>query len=200
LLRDKNNKLLVTLVFREGEGLYVNFVQPEIRNPLSVSVLQFLHGVMDNAATQQMANIVFTGKNDVFASGANLNEIAGVTAELAPAFAFMGQSLMHKIAHARQRTIAAINGYCFGGALDLALACDMRIASPNAVLCHPGVNLGIMTGWGGTQRLPRLIGEAKALEMFLTARQVTADEALQMGLIDKISENFRQEIAELAEN
>jgi enoyl-CoA hydratase len=200
LLRDKNNKLLVTLVFREGEGLYVKFVQPEIRNPLSVSVLQFLHGVMDNAVTQQMANIVFTGKNDVFASGANLNEIAGVTAELAPALAFMGQSLMNKIAHARQKTIAAVNGYCFGGALDLALACDVRIASPNAVFCHPGVSLGIITGWGGTQRLPRLIGEAKALEMFLTARQVTADEALQMGLIDKISENFRQEIAELAEN
>ncbi len=200
MLRDKNNNLLVTLVFREGEGLYVNFVQPEIRNPLSVSVLQFLHGVMDNAVTQQMDKIIFTGKDDVFASGANLNEIAGVTAELAPAFAFMGQSLMKKIAHARQTTIAAINGYCFGGALDLALACDKRIASPNAVFCHPGVNLGIITGWGGTQRLPRLIGEAKALEMFLTARQVTADEALQMGLIDKISENFHKEIAELAEN
>lgn len=96
---------------------------------------------------------------------------------------------MNKIANAKPPTVAAINGYCFGGALDLALACDKRIAAPNAVFCHPGANLGIVTGWGGTQRLPRLIGETRALEMFLTAKKVAANEALQIGLVDEIAEN-----------
>ena len=75
-------------------------------------------------------------------------------------------------------TVAAINGACFGGGLDLALACKRRIATPNAVFCHPGVSLGIITGWGGTQRLPRLIGESKALEMLLTAGQFGAEWAV----------------------
>jgi enoyl-CoA hydratase/carnithine racemase len=96
---------------------------------------------------------------------------------------------MSKINASEKETIAAVNGFCFGGALDLALACDKRIASPNAVFSHPGANLGIITGWGGTQRLPRLVGEAKALEMFMTAKRVAANEALKIGLIDKISEN-----------
>jgi enoyl-CoA hydratase/carnithine racemase len=86
-------------------------------------------------------------------------------------------------------SIAAVNGLCFGGAFDLALACRRRIASPNAVFSHPGANLGIMTGWGGTQRLPRLVGEARALEIFLTGKRVSAVEALQIGLIDEIAEN-----------
>jgi enoyl-CoA hydratase/carnithine racemase len=96
---------------------------------------------------------------------------------------------MNKINESGKKTIAVINGFCFGGALDLALSCHVRIASPGAIFSHPGVNLGIITGWGGTQRLPRLVGEAKALEMFLTAKRVDAAEALRIGLIDKISEN-----------
>jgi enoyl-CoA hydratase/carnithine racemase len=104
---------------------------------------------------------------------------------------------MNKIATSKKETAAAINGFCFGGALDLALACNKRIASPDAMFSHPGAKLGIITGWGGTQRLPRLIGEAKALEMFLTAKRVNAVEALRIGLIDKISKN---PVAELLAN
>jgi enoyl-CoA hydratase/carnithine racemase len=85
--------------------------------------------------------------------------------------------------------VAAINGYCFGGALDLALACDKRIAVPNAVFSHPGVSLGIITGWSGTQRLPRLIGEAAALEMLMTGDRFTADWALRKGLVDAIDDD-----------
>jgi enoyl-CoA hydratase/carnithine racemase len=106
---------------------------------------------------------------------------------------------MKLIAEAPQTTLAAVNGYCFGGALDLAVACDKRIAAPDAVFCHPGVSLGIITGWSGTQRLPRLIGEAKALEMFLTAKRVGAREALKIGLIDRIAENpLRESLANAA--
>ena len=82
--------------------------------------------------------------------------------------------------------IAAIRGYCMGGGMDLALACDLRIAAPNAVFGHRGASLGVITGWGGTQRLPRLIGKARALQMFLLAEMVKADEALRIGLVDRV--------------
>jgi enoyl-CoA hydratase/carnithine racemase len=86
-------------------------------------------------------------------------------------------------------TIAAINGYCMGGGLDLALACDLRIASLQAVFRHPGARLGIITGWGGTQRLPRLIGRARALDVLLSARLVKSQEALGIGLITYLEAN-----------
>ncbi len=145
---------------------------------------------------QTIQTVIFIGTDNVFASGADLREIAKVNGDTAREFALRGQTLMTKIAAMPQTTIAAVNGFCFGGALDLALACDKRIASPNAIFSHPGANLGIITGWGGTQRLPRLVGEAKALEIFLTAKRVTAEEALDIGLIDKISENpLRESLA-----
>src|SRR5690606_29730437 len=121
--------------------------------------------------------------DNIFASGANLREIAVVDSATARGFAERGQRLMGMIADLPQTNIAAINGPCFGGALDLALACDIRIASPNATFCHPGAGLGIITGWGGTQRLPRLVGRANALEMFFTASPIDSARALQIGLV-----------------
>jgi enoyl-CoA hydratase/carnithine racemase len=84
---------------------------------------------------------------------------------------------------------AAICGYCMGGGLDLALACHRRIVSPDAVLAHRGAALGLITGWGGTQRLPRLVGKAKALEMFVAAEKLHAGDALRHGLIDRLAED-----------
>jgi len=174
-----------------GQILIVRFIRPEIRNPLSLAVLDELHEILDSLkADEIMKSLIFTGQDNVFASGANLREIAGVTADTAKEFARRGQDLMYKIAELQQTAIAAINGYCFGGALDLALACDRRIASPDASFSHPGAGLGIMTGWGGTQRLPRLIGRANALEMFFTTIPVTAEKALRIGLIDKIANDL----------
>jgi enoyl-CoA hydratase/carnithine racemase len=166
-------------------NLIIRFNRPEIRSPLSIAVLEELQEILDNTKDNQ--TIIFTGAGDVFASGADLREIAQITKETAREFALRGQNLMNKIAAAN--AIAAVNGFCFGGALDLALACKKRIASPTAQFSHPGANLGIITGWGGTQRLPRLVGEAAALEMFLTAKRVSAEEALKIGLIDEIAEN-----------
>ena len=172
------------------ETIVVRFNRPEARSPISIFVLEELHGILDEAVNNSaLKTIIFTGVADVFASGADLREIAAVNGETVREFAARGQNLMNKIAAAEQATVAAVNGFCFGGALDLALACDRRIASPTAVFSHPGVNLGIITGWGGTQRLPRLVGEAAALEMFLTAKRVDASEALRIGLIDEITEN-----------
>lgn len=177
-------------VEKHSETIVIRFNRPEIRSPLSIFVLEELHGILDEAVNKSaFQTIIFTGVGNVFASGADLREIAAVGSETARAFALRGQRLMNKIASAEPTTIAAVNGFCFGGALDLALACDWRVASPNAVFSHPGVNLGIITGWGGTQRLPRLVGEAVALEVLLTGKRVNADEALRVGLIDEIAEN-----------
>ena len=173
-----------------AKTIIIQFNRPEIRSPLSIFVLDELQEILGEVSENLIIEaIIFTGREDVFASGADLREIAAVTGDAAVEFALRGQSLMNKIAASKKKTVAAINGFCFGGALDLALACDKRIASLNATFSHPGVSLGIITGWGGTQRLPRLVGEAKALEMFLTVKRVDANEALQFGLIDKISEN-----------
>lgn len=127
--------------------------------------------------------VIFTGTGNVFAAGADLRELINLDPTSALEFAKTGQRVFQRIADARQTTIAAINGYCMGGGLDLALACDIRIASPQAVFSHPGARRGIITGWGGTQRLPRIIVRTRALELFATARRLSSEEALFMGLV-----------------
>jgi enoyl-CoA hydratase len=171
-----------------GETLIVTFTRPEIRNPLSRVVLDQLHNIVDGLDSRpDIEKLIFTGSGTSFASGANLREIAEVNYATAEAFARHGQGLMTKVQDLSQRTVAAINGFCFGGALDLALACDTRICCREARFAHPGAGLGIITGWGGTQRLPRLIGAGRALEMFLTAEPIDAQTALEWGLVDALS-------------
>ena len=138
-------------------------------------------------ARNEISALVFTGTGDVFASGADIRELQSLTPESAREFAGRGRRLFQRIADARQLTVAAVNGYCMGGGLDLALACRIRVASHSAVFAHPGARLGIITGWGGTWRLPALVGAARALEMFTTARRLTADEALEIGLVSRIA-------------
>lgn len=188
-----SNALIVEKI---DEILVIRFNRPEIRSPLSLFVLHELHEIFDRLiADRKTSKVVLTGSADVFASGADLREIARLSGETAREFGVYGQGLMEKIA--QTGAIAAVNGFCFGGALDLALACQKRIASPDAQFSHPGANLGIMTGWGGTQRLPRLIGQGAALEMFFTAKRVFAPEALRIGLIDLISTNPLRSALEL---
>lgn len=122
-------------VHRQNRGLVVRFARPELRNPLSVSVLMELEALF-NTLNEETEKIVFTGTGDVFASGADLREIANVEGSDAKQFARRGQALMDRISKLDQITVAAIGGFCFGGALDLALACDRRIASPNAKLAQ----------------------------------------------------------------
>lgn len=124
-----------------------------------------------------------------FSAGADLNEIAQLSGPDALAFAHAGQKLMNLIEQFPAPVFAAISGYCMGGGLDLALACHRRIAAPNAIFGHRGAALGLITGWGGTQRLPRLIGKARALEMFVAAEKVHAHKALQIGLVDTVVED-----------
>jgi len=188
------------VVEERGSHAVLRLNRPAERNPLSVATLVELDAIVSAlSARTNISTIIFTGTGDAFASGANIRELRALTSETAREFALRGQSLMQRIADAPQLTIAAVNGYCMGGGLDLALACDLRCASPTAVFAHPGARLGIITGWGGTQRLPRLIGQTRALELFATARRVTVTEAFEIGLVNWVGENALEYALTLAE-
>ncbi len=183
------NELIACEVL-EGR-LVVRFTSSRQRNPLSSEVLGMLETIVEYCETVgTFSEVIFTGTNNVFASGANLYEIKSLNSERARAFSIRGQFLMNRISRLSAKTTAAINGYCFGGALDLALACDQRIALESATFCHPGAGLGIITGWGGTQRLQRLIGTARACEIFFIAEPISALTALSIGLIDRINNDI----------
>lgn len=184
---DEDSLAIVTQILESIAILRFN--RPERRNPLSLSTLQELKSSLSALLPRDDIDaIILTGTGNVFASGADIRELTQLDPASALEFSRFGQDLFQAIADARQITIAAINGYCMGGALDLALACDIRVASKAAVFSHPGGRLGIITGWGGTQRLPRLIGRARALELFATAGRYSSEAALQMGLITQVAD------------
>jgi len=133
--------------------------------------------------------LIVTGNSKFFSAGAELKEIAALTAPAAYEFARAGQRLMETIASFPVPVYAAVSGYCMGGGLDLALACHRRITAPHAVFGHRGAALGLITGWGGTQRLPRVIGKGRALQMFIAADKIDASQALRIGLVDAIAED-----------
>jgi enoyl-CoA hydratase/carnithine racemase len=133
--------------------------------------------------------LIIAGNQRFFSAGADLREIAALSGPEAHEFSRVGQALMHTVEHFPAPVYAAISGYCMGGGLDLALACHRRIASPDAVLGHRGAALGLITGWGGTQRLPRLVGKATALRMFVAAETVCAGVALVCGLVDALADD-----------
>jgi enoyl-CoA hydratase len=143
-------------------------------------------------AVQELAVVgrplVIAGNDNSFSVGADLAEIAKLDGPTAFEFSKMGQALMLAIEQFPAPVFAAISGYCMGGGLDLALACHKRMAAPNVLFGHRGAALGLITGWGGTQRLPRLVGKARALQMFLTAEKMGAREALRSSLIDAIAD------------
>ena len=172
-----------------GSIAILRFNRPVKRNPLSLSTLQELERSLSTLLSREhIGAIIFTGNNDVFASGADIRELAQLNPASALELSRFGQGLFQSIADARQITIAAINGYCMGGALDLALACDIRVASRAAVFSHPGGKLGIITGWGGTQRLPRIVGRARAIELFVTTGRYSSEAALEMGLVSRVAD------------
>ncbi len=130
--------------------------------------------------------IVIIGTPEAFAAGADIEEVAALTPVEASRFSTLGQSLMSKVERFPLPVIAAIRGYCLGGGLDLALSCRTRIAAGSSIFGHPGGSLGIITGWGGTARLPRLIGRSFALDLLTSGRTITADEAFACGLVSRV--------------
>lgn len=139
--------------------------------------------------SQDPLPLVLAGNDRFFSAGAELGEIAALNGPSAYEFSKMGQALMNAVDHFPAPVYAAVSGYCMGGGLDLALACHHRIASSHAVFGHRGAALGLITGWGGTQRLPRLIGKGRALELFVAAEKLIAAHALTVGLIEAIAQD-----------
>lgn len=154
---------------------------------LELRVLDTLEREMERLRAEDgLRGCVIAGTEWAFAAGAEISELAELGRSGGFEFARRGQRVMASVERSPMRVVAAIRGYCFGGGLDLALACHARIAAEDAVFAHPGGALGIITGWGGTQRLPRLIGRAHAVEMFVTGRSVNASDALAWGLVLRI--------------
>jgi enoyl-CoA hydratase/carnithine racemase len=139
--------------------------------------------------------LLIAGNARFFSAGADLSEIQALSAASALEFAKAGQRLMNAVADFPAPIYAAIEGYCMGGGLDLALACHKRVACPHAVFGHRGAALGLVTGWGGTQRLPRLVGKGRALAMLVAAEKLHARDAFTIGLIDTIADDPLAECA-----
>ena len=155
-------------------------------NRLTQARVSALTGALQKLAQDPPTCLVITGNPHFFSAGADLHEIAELHGAEALRFAQMGQRLMNAVANFPVPTVAAVHGYCMGGGLDLALACRRRIAGPHAIFGHRGAALGLITGWGGTQRLSRLVGRARALQMFLAAEKLHAREALSCGLVNAV--------------
>src|SRR5690554_1984052 len=143
---------------------------------------------MDEIAIDSSVRVVIiTGSGEkAFVAGADISEMNEKTPMEARYFSQLGHKLMNKIESLPQPVIAAVNGFALGGGLELAMACDIRLASDNAKFGQPEVNLGIVAGFGGTQRLPRLVGSGRAAEILLTAEPFDANEAYRMGLVNKV--------------
>jgi enoyl-CoA hydratase/carnithine racemase len=176
----------------DGPVRILRLTSPDGTNRLTrACVLALTAAVADlnDEQKQQPCPLIIAGNRQFFSVGAELNEIAALSGPEAYEFSVMGQTLMNAIASYPAPVIAAVEGHCMGGGLDLALACHRRIAAPHAVFGHRGAALGLMTGWGGTQRLPRLIGKGRALELFIAAEKISAARAREIGLVDAIVDN-----------
>jgi enoyl-CoA hydratase/carnithine racemase len=172
-----------------GQAIVLRLVSGDGTNRLNRARVEALTAAVEELALRPPSRLVVTGNAHFFSAGADLNEIAALDGPQAFRFARMGQRLMNAVAGFPAPTIAAVHGYCMGGGFDLALACNRRIAGPHAVFGHRGAALGLVTGWGGTQRLPRLIGKARALQVFLAAEKVGAKRAVEIGLAEDVVED-----------
>ncbi len=177
-------------VSRKDAVLLIRLHDPAGFPRLSRVVLAELLSQFAGAArAPDVGAVVLTGTPKCFAAGAEIGQVGALRPVEALRFSALGQSLMREIERSAKPVVAAIRGYCLGGGLDLALACHLRVASTNAVFGHPGASLGLITGWGGTQRLPRLLlpgGRARVLEMLSAARSITAAEAYAYGLVNRV--------------
>lgn len=173
--------------------------RPKALNALSREIVDLIDAKLEELAAQQGIRVLIITGEDHFAAGADIADMVERTPEEAKAFLFSDTFL--KLEQLGLPTIAAISGYALGGGLELALACDFRIASEDAKVGLPEINLGIMPGAGGTVRLPRLIGEAKAKELIFLGSRLSAQEALDCGLVSKVvpKEELAKEALSLAE-
>ena len=176
------------LIEKTGSIALITLNRPDVLNALNRQAITDLTAAMEALrADDAIRGIILTGSGDrAFAAGSDIHELSQLTVSEAKAMARQGQALMDLIENLGRPVIAALNGYAIGGGCELALACTMRIAAEHARLSQPEVRLGLIPGFGGTQRLPRLIGKGRALQMILSGDMTDAQEACRIGLVDEI--------------
>ncbi|MDD2216683.1 MAG: enoyl-CoA hydratase-related protein [Eubacteriales bacterium] len=177
---------MVLLDKKEGIGI-IKINRPEAMNSLNEEVLLDLDQAVDKAAGDpEIQVIVFTGEGRAFVAGADIAGMHPLDEKGGMEWGKLGQRVFRKIEKLDKPTIAAVNGFALGGGCELALACDLRVASEKAKFGQPEVGLGIIPGYSGTQRLPRLVGKAKAIELILTGDIIAADQAANIGLVNLV--------------
>lgn len=177
------------ILYHEEQGIArIILNRPDVLNALNNEVLQQLSFILDNVkANDAVRALIITGTGEkAFSAGADIKFLNQASPLEVREFAQLAVSVNHRIETLGKVVIAAINGYALGGGLELAEACTLRVAARHIRLGHPEVRIGAIAGWGGTTRLPRLIGKGRASELLLTGRVITAEEALQIGLVSKV--------------
>jgi enoyl-CoA hydratase len=168
----------------------ITFNRPNVLNALNRRTIEELGDCLNEARRDDSVRVlILTGAGEkAFIAGADINELAKQTPVNGKEFSLFGQEVIHRLETMGKPSIAAVNGFALGGGCELALACTIRIASRNAKLGQPEVKLGILPGYGGSQRLPRLCGKGVAHELILTGEMINADEALRIGLVNRVVE------------
>ena len=176
------------LIERDGAIAIVTINRPAVLNALNTQTLTELRrAILDLRQDESVRVLVLTGAGPKsFVAGADINELAVQTPTSGREHALAGQQVFDLIETMGKPVIAAINGYALGGGCELAMACTLRLAADTAKLGQPEINLGLIPGYAGTQRLPRLVGKGKAMEMMLTGAPIGADEALRIGLVNRV--------------
>jgi len=172
----------------QGEIALLRINRPEALNAMNIDVVSELSRTVDIVgADESIKVVIITGAGEKsFCAGADISYMVNIDPITAEKYASSAQSVLNKIERLDKPVIGAVNGYALGGGCELAMVCDIRIASSNAKLGQPEVTIGIPPGWGGTQRLMRLVGPAKAKELVFTGRMVSAEEAFQLGLVNNV--------------
>jgi enoyl-CoA hydratase len=162
--------------------------RPKVLNALDAKTILELMAVFSRAKSEEVVRgVLLTGEGEkAFVAGADINELAKQTSMGGKDFALRGQQVFNFIEDLGKPVIAAVNGYALGGGCELAMACHVRVASTNARFGQPEVNLGIIPGYGGTQRLPRLVGVGRAMELILSGEIIDAEEAYRLGLVNRV--------------
>src|SRR6202049_2504147 len=177
------------LVEKKNSIAYVTVNRPKVLNALNLATMEELRAAFHDIKTDKSVRVVIlTGAGEkAFIAGADIGELATHDAVMGKEYTHRGQSVLNLIENLGKPVIASINGFALGGGCESAMACTMRLASENAQLGQPEVKLGIIPGYGGTQRLPRLVGKGVAMQMVLAGEMITAQEALRIGLVNEVT-------------
>ena len=193
------------IIYQKNEGVAtITLNRPEALNAFSKDVVEeILHALEDVKTDEAVRVVVLTGAGEkAFSAGADIKTMVGMTALKARELSFMGEKLCVGLENLEKPVVAAINGYALGGGLEVAMSCDLRIASENAKMGQTEINIGLIPGWGGTQRLTRLVGMTKAKELVFTGRIIDAKTAEQIGIVNMVvpADKFRETVSQFAKD